>query len=606
MKKYLFAFFLFLLFLPLHALEIDQTDSDISIFKNASIYFDKNGSYTKNELNKIPFKKNNTESLSFGFVPHATLWIKFTLQNKTAKPLKKIIEYSDAITEELYFYDGNKILKDGMWHIPHNRTSIYPSFTIILKPHEKRTYYMQAHSNISTLIAKLSLFSTNEFIKHDYERKSYLFVFFAILFTLLLYNMMLLIFTKDKAYLYYILYIFSVIFFQANYLGVAQLYFFSNTIASLVAKGSLLYISFMIISIILFTREFLNTKNFPKLDKTMLSYLYFAPPIAILGFNNYLFNMNIVILFVPLGILVAFSGFYALYKGVKQAKYYVIGWSFVIVSLILTNLRTMGLFNFEHYFAYFNELAFALEALLFSIALAHRIKIANDAKNKSDAKLIKFQNEQNEKLEHLVHEKTKHLSIALEEKELLYRELNHRVKNNLQMILSLIKLQISQTKNNVTTAELEVTKNRINSISKLYESLYLQQEDTHHSTSKYFKQIVENLKQNSPSNVQVVYNINFNLSLDNTVYCGLILNELVTNSFKHAFKQNGIIEISLFKKVDTIYFIIQDNGIGFVQSKHNSLGLVIVDTLVQKQLLGECKIESDNGTKVTIKWKDNG
>ena len=250
-------------------------------------------------------------------------------------------------------------------------------------------------------------------------------------------------------------------------------------------------------------------------------------------------------------------------------------------------------------------MAFILEALLFSMALAHRINILSEEKSKLDKKLIYFQKEEQERLKTLVNQKTKDLTFALEEKNILYQELNHRVKNNLQMILSLIRLQISKTKSTDTKNELNITKNRINSISHLYEILYLQDNTSQIKTLKYFENIIENIRQNFNKEIQIVYKIEYNLDRDNLVYNGLILNELVTNSFKYAFKNKGQIEISLYKKEKIIYMIIQDDGVGFEQSYNNSLGLIIVKTLVQKQLYGKIEIDSSSGTKTTISWKDD-
>jgi len=211
-----------------------------------------------------------------------------------------------------------------------------------------------------------------------------------------------------------------------------------------------------------------------------------------------------------------------------------------------------------------------------------------------------MQKEEHYKLEYLVAQKTQELNLALDKQELLYRELNHRVKNNFQMILSMVKLQIMKSKNK---NELITIKDRINSISRLYEILQINQ-NRDIDTKSYFEDIITNISRGFTKKVDIKYSIDYNLKIEQLLYCGLILNELVTNSFKYAFDNRGDISISLYKKDSRVYFIIYDNGKGFIRDTNsNSLGLLIVDTLVTKQLLGSWNIQSKNSTKVEIIWK---
>jgi two-component sensor histidine kinase len=93
--------------------------------------------------------------------------------------------------------------------------------------------------------------------------------------------------------------------------------------------------------------------------------------------------------------------------------------------------------------------------------------------------------------------------------------------------------------------------------------------------------------------------------LQNLIYCGLILNELLTNSFKYAFEDKGEISMSTEKKEQNIYMTVKDNGTGFKQNSTHSLGLVIVETLVTKQLEGTVSIEAEEGCTTTIIWSED-
>ena len=596
--------FIFLSF-NLYAIEVNEKSSGLDVLSNSYVFLDKTNSLTREETLREDFIANTTDSLGLGIVPDTALWIKFTLKNVTDKKLYKLLEYDNPETEDLLFYYDDKVVIDGMFHHRDGRSTLNPVFEIRLKPYEEKTFYVKAHCKISTLIAKLTLWDKIDFLRHDYEHKIYIFVFFAIIATLLIYNLTLLVFTKDVIYFHYVSYLGAMLFFESVYLGVAQLYFFSNEVSIFVTQGTIGYITMMVVPMILFAMEFLNTKRFKRIHLFLKSYLYLLPIVVILSFDNFLFNLDVMLIFFPLVIVLIFAGFLALSNGTKEAKYYLIGWSFVITSLVLSVLKSLGGYDVFQHFLYINELAFVLEAIIFSIALAYRINLLSEKIIQSDKKLILFHKEEQNLLETLVSKKTKDLRDSLEEKEVLYKELNHRVKNNLQMILSLVKLQINQTRSQNVKEELIITKNRINSIANLYELLHLKGDSNYFNTRAYFKNIVQAIQENFKKNVNVNYKIQRNLKVEDSIYCGLILNELVTNSFKYAFEQEGNVEINVFGKDDVTIMSIQDDGNGFDEKNENSLGLTIVQTLAEKQLQGTLEIESRDGTKATITWREN-
>ncbi len=603
MKVTLTLFIIVFLSFNLFAVEIDESSSGLDLLSKASIFIDKESALTKDEVLKQKFHPNAEKTLGLGIVPDKTLWIQFTLKNTTAKKIEKVLEYDNPETEDLYLFYDEKVIEDGMFHISEDRESINPSFKISLNAYEEKTFYIKAHCKISTLIAKLTLWNEHDFLKHDYEHKTYLVAFFTAIFILLLYNLVLLLFTKDIVYFYYVLYLSAVIIFESIYLGVAQLYFFSNAVSIFVTQATIGYIVLLVTPIVLFTKEFLNTRKFKKIDTFFRVYLYAMPVIALLSFDNFLFDLNIMIIFVPLGLVMIYAGIYALLNGAKQAKYYILGWSFVVLSLLLSVIKSMGGYDITEHFIYINELAFVLEALIFSIALAYRIKILSEEKNQADKRLIAFQKEEHTRLETLVDERTKELSSSLEEKNILYRELNHRIKNNIQMVLSLIKLQISNTSSKKIKEALTVTKNRINSVASLYEVLYLKKNTKQFDTQIYFKNIIQNMRENFSQEINIEYKIDYNVNSNDLIYCGIILNELATNSFKYANCKE--LAIYIYEENEYIYMIVKDDGVGFQKDKVSSLGLTIIETLVTKQLHGEIDIYSKAGTMTTIKWKEN-
>lgn len=604
MKKIILTIlFIFLATLKASVIHINEKSNNLDILSHAEIYVDEINNLTKIEVEQQTFNENNKSVLGFGFVANYAIWVKFTLHNNSNKAIHKVIEYDNPETEDIEFYDGDSVTLDGMFHHKNERVTINPNFKIHLQANENRTYFIKAHCKISTLIVKLKLWEEEEFLVDNFKKQTIILIFFTIIATLLLYNFMLFIFTRDKAYFYFILYLTTIIFFESIYLGIAQLYLLSNELSIIITKATFLYISLLVLPLILFTREFLNTYRYPKIDWLLTSYLYVAPVISLMSYDNWYVNLDIIIIFIPLCFVLFIAGLSALYDGQKQAKFYIFAWTFVIVSLLLCILKSLGGFDASSHFKYIHEVAFSFEALLFSLALAYRTKLLDEYKSLADKEIIALQEKEQIKLQHIVDEKIETLEIALGEKDTLFKELNHRVKNNIQMVLSLVKLQISKTDSKQTQNELEVTKNRIHSIFYLYERLNLNASNEQLSTKEYLRDIVQSL--NHKDDIQVIYNIQYELCLDKLVYVGLIVNELVTNSFKYAFIASGEIRITLYRTRDIVHLDIKDNGMGFLQKDKVSLGLEIVNTLVTKQLLGDISILSENGTRILIQWSED-
>ena len=305
-------------------------------------------------------------------------------------------------------------------------------------------------------------------------------------------------------------------------------------------------------------------------------------------------------------VLLIFVGFYAYYKGQKEAKYYTIGWSFMLFSISMLPLTKLGFVHLPIPQIELFRIAFFIEIFLFSIALAHRVKILNDKHQVTQAKLLELQQIKEQKLQVLVEEKTQDITTLLQQKEILFQELNHRVKNNLQMILSLLKLQIEKTPSLLTKEALQTTRNRIGSIANLYENLHLESNSYKSDTLAYFTSIISNISSLHHKAVEVDYQIHHQLNENQLFYAGLILNELATNAYKYAFVEKGVLSITLEKQEKNILMLVEDNGIGFTQKSQNALGLTIVTTLIEKQLLGTMNIYSTaRGTKILLNWEED-
>jgi PAS domain S-box-containing protein len=205
------------------------------------------------------------------------------------------------------------------------------------------------------------------------------------------------------------------------------------------------------------------------------------------------------------------------------------------------------------------------------------------------------------------------LTTSLKEKELLLREIHHRVKNSLQLISSLLTLQASEIDDKKITARYKESENRIHTIALIHESLYQSTNISNINFGDYVEVLVEDIMNSfevSTNKIKTTLELeNYNLGIETAIPLGLIINELVSNSLKHAFNgyDNGEIKIILEKKDETYTLTVEDNGIGlpggFKFEETSSLGILLINSLVN-QLEGELDVEVNGGTLVIINFRE--
>lgn len=207
-------------------------------------------------------------------------------------------------------------------------------------------------------------------------------------------------------------------------------------------------------------------------------------------------------------------------------------------------------------------------------------------------------------------EQQKKITLSLEEKETLLREIHHRVKNNLQVISSLLRLQIRVTDDQKVKKALNEGQARIESMSLIHQSLYQKENLSGIQMKSYLEKLTKsifNTYRIDISNVQLHLEIeDVNLSIDTVVPLGLIINELITNSLKYAFKKqnSGKIWVCLINKADGLYLQVKDNGIGFPSEviekrTSKSFGFTLINTFTKK-LDAVLSIQNHNGAIVEL------
>lgn len=609
-KKILFLLLLLSTYLNANGLSIKKDTSFNDILPSSQIYIDKTKQLSMNEVKNKKFKNINEKSLGYGYSPNFNVWIKFTLKNETNTTIRKILEYDNALTTNIYLYENNKLLeKEGLSHLSEQRRSINPIFEIVLKPNTKKTYYIQASSYITTLIIKLNLWNSESFYEKEIQHQVILALFFGGMSILGFYNLFIFFFTKDRSYLYYVLYIFGIMVHHLMYSGVTNIYFLPHNWVMPFIHYATYIVGFPALALALFTKSFLNIKKYKIINKTLNIYLVLFPFLLSLffitdSFNKYR-NIFSVILLVYLVIITVYTSF----KRNRQAYFVLFGWFIFLTAGMFMYLSSIGIFNVFINFPYFIEISLMIEAIVFSIALADRIKVLQKEKQEAQYKLILQQKDEQKRLQIKVNEKTRDLKKALDEKGLLLKELNHRVKNNMQTIVSLIRLQSDDIKDDKLKDVLKTIQNRIKAMGHLHELLYKQDNLGDVDTYKYFDILIQEVMQSyNCKNVKIDLKVQTNLKIEEAIYCGLIVNELISNSFKYAFDdtKQGEINIKLCKNQNEYTLIVEDNGKGYDSTKPtNSLGLMLINTLACNQLKGNISIDSQNRVSVKINWRDN-
>ncbi len=199
---------------------------------------------------------------------------------------------------------------------------------------------------------------------------------------------------------------------------------------------------------------------------------------------------------------------------------------------------------------------------------------------------------------------------TLEEKDVLLQEIHHRVKNNLQVVSALIELQIQYMRDKNSINTLRDSQNRIRTMALIHETLYRSHDISKVEFQMYIKKLVDALFDTysiDESTIQTIYDVDsVLLDVDTAIHCGLIVNELVSNTFKHAFPdgRNGTITIGFHRTGPDFTLTYADNGVGIPEGidfeNTESLGLKLVSLLSTEQLDGSIVLIREQGVKYRI------
>jgi two-component sensor histidine kinase len=245
------------------------------------------------------------------------------------------------------------------------------------------------------------------------------------------------------------------------------------------------------------------------------------------------------------------------------------------------------------------NISFAVVTLLFIIVglLYNRYRLKQRTNQKLELQQLEIA-KQNDSLQHL-----------LTEKDWLLKEIHHRVKNNLQIVMSLLNSQSAYINNEAALTAIHDSQHRVHAMSLIHQKLYSSESVSSIDMSLYIRELVSYLSDSFDTSRRIRFDLNIEplqMDVSQAVPLGLILNEAITNSIKYAFPddRSSLISISLSKtSADRFSLIISDNGIGMPSDikKSGSLGLSLMKGL-SEDIDGDLSIENRNGTFIELSF----
>ncbi len=611
-----------------------NTNDIIRVGKYLNTLEDTSGKLTINDVDKLnTFIPSTNDIPNFG-ITKSTYWAKFSINNNTDVE-DFILEFEKITAQELVLYykthptDSNYVIQNS-----NNNSKKYSGqlflFDFKVPKKESVTLYVKFKTNWgATFPIKIS---TRDRILHQlFNDELIKGIYLGILFIMVFYNMFIYFSIREKSYFFYVIYIFSFLLFQFNELGYAYKYFWVAK-PHLFDMASKLLPNLTCLTAVLFVRDYLKTKKYtPKLDKfynfaIILLILSFAFPFIKESNNAFFTFINVTTLVISLYTLLI--AIIILRKGFQPAKYFLIAWSILLFSIIQFNLSNLGFIPYYPITDHSLEIGSVIEVFLLSLGLAYRINVLKKEKEISQERTINLIEEkksiienQNLVLEKLVYERTQKLELRNkiiseknEEKSIMMREIHHRVKNNLQMINSMVRLQSRYLDKENASDSLKEVERRILTMSLLHEKMYQSDNLVSINIKEYITAVMSDLSYIFDSKKNVKYTLNIDdikFKTETILYIGLLVNELITNSLKHAFNEqdNGLLHISLFQKNINEYTLnVTNNGVEINFDKLNnsdSLGQRLIRNFV-KQLHGKLTIESNkNETSFIVQFTEN-
>lgn len=539
------------------------------------------------------------DHLNFGFTSKHLL-ITFDLVNPSDKPQQIMLVLDNPLLEKADLYcEGLLSQHEGLLQREHS-ARLSSAFRLEFAPYQKLACLLHLYNGSTTLQAGISV-ETEERFERVEQRKEYLLVFFlGMLFSLAILSFMMYLYAHDKSYLFYILYLTTLVFQQMTYTGflpsLAPLWFNKADSMLVVPK-----VAVMIIAASLYARAFLRTKLFTKIDR-IYKFFIFAALLQIPFVSTHFLYLPEVTVFTGLLFVLfnTYAGIVIYLGGYRSARFFVLAWLLLAPAYIGMILDAFGIVSFMYRFPMLIIAMTTIEAILLLLAGIDRFYHFHLEKLAYERRYNRLLNAQKEEVENRVALRTAELKDALDEKEILFRELHHRIKNNLQLILSIVRLQRNRAENEETKEALGRFEQRVATIANTHEMLRLDKGVEKVEMQPYMHTICTDLIDAvGKERFACLCDSDVELPLREAVYLGLILNELLTNLLKH---KESVERVHMeLRQQEREFFLRLHAAMGREKKNRNEgggLGLLIVKTLVQKQLRGSIEFKDGKSTIV--------
>lgn len=608
--KYLISIFLFINFLYANSSTLVLEDG-FSFNENFEISYLKDSS---NELNIQEIANSNdfqkhSNKFSLGYLKD-TIWIKVDLKNKSSKE-DFILSLNEHFYEKanMHYFDKSenlwKTLKNGVF-TPIKERNIETSklaFNFKIQQNSSQTIFVE-------LKAKYPYFGNIAVYSKDYffasrilNIDSFFILQFGILLIIIIFNLFLWLSLKEKVYIYYVGYTFFALVYLINISGLLIYFDLQHYMYKLHFSVSL-----CIIFLALFSIEYFEAKKYFKASvfviKILILLLFvFAFMMVAVSYSPWNNFMNHIITLILITLIVSSIKIYK--KGQYFLKYYIFAISIYFTSVIIFILFLMGIIEYNYFNRYAYIYCLSLEIIVFALILSNRYNIIKNEQIKTQNELISLQINQNKLLENEVEKKTLKLTKLVKERELLVKEVFHRVKNNFHVITAFLWFESKKDDNKHRFTELI---NRIKSMSLIHEYLCNSKDLIDINLKEYIDELVKTIIQTySIPTLKINTNIeNINLEFENIMSLGVVVNEIISNSIKHHPKEKAIIlDINCYKKSDSVILIIVDNGLGFDENiQKTGLGLELIKDFINKLPNAKYSFYKENGTVFELSFKD--
>ena len=530
--------------------------------------------------------------------------------------------------------EGRYVLKAGNWYMQHVDFFDKYSKAIDTGNHievqlEKgnNTFYLYYpfvdDKDISGVAA--SLVSLNYFNEEYLAMRTGQVFFAAAVGMLFLLSVMYSIFIRstDKIYLHYALYLFAIlIFFTYQYGILGEVFKVANRVPP---AWFWIFSDFISITYLYFSQSFLDMKQKDPLLYRVFNFgIYLIASMVVIETVAYLLEIDALHSVWFKGPVIVFQIIifpFIFYRVYRQKT--ILGWLF-LASLIIVSVASMAgqvasTFKSVSATNYILQSATLIDAFIFSIGIAIRFGISNKEKQRIQNDLIsqlkineKAQEQNASELETKVKQRTEALNKRNRDIELLIKEIHHRVKNNLQVVSSLLSIAERKISDEKAKQPFRDSANRINTMGLIHGYLYQNEDYSNLDLKKYLEQlsgmIIESFRSKYPD-VELQLEVGpVKLDMDRAIEIGLIINELITNSLKHGVYNNHkpIIKVVINRQEERLMLKVSDNGQLNTAKKINvdaSFGMRMISALAKK-LNGTVNIHQQSGFEVEIVFEE--